>query len=74
MFIINGTAPNRETKCFVFDSPTIARIVRDKLESQGFEIEILDHGGETITQFPPDPYRRLLGLQVLGSSYHSTLI
>ncbi len=64
MFIINGTSPNRETRCFVFDSGTIARVIAEKLESQGFEVEILDQLGESIVQFPPDPYRRLLGLYI----------
>lgn len=62
MFIINATALNRETRCFVFDSTTIAQVVGDKLERQGYEVEILDQSGETIVQFPPDPYGRLLGL------------
>jgi hypothetical protein len=64
MFIINGTSPNRETKCFVYDSPTIARVIGDKLESQRFEVEILDQLGEEIQHFPADPYRRLSGLQI----------
>ena len=64
MFIINGTSPNRETRCFVFDSTTIARVIAEKLESQGFEVEILDQLGESVIQFPPDPYRRLLGLYI----------
>jgi hypothetical protein len=64
MFIINGTSPNRETKCFVFDSPTVARVIGDKLESLGFEVEILDQLGEEIQHFPADPYRRLLGLHM----------
>ena len=64
MFIINGTALNRETKCFVFESTTVARVIADKLESQGFEVEILDQLGESIVQFPPDHYRRLLGLHI----------
>ena len=64
MFIINGTSPNRETRCFVFDSTTIARVIAEKLESQGFEVEILDQFGESVVHFPLDPYRRLLGLHI----------
>ena len=64
MFIVNATSQNRETRCFVFDSSTIALVIADKLESQGFDVEILDQGGEAITQFPADPYRRLLGLHI----------
>ena len=64
MFIINGTAPNRETKCFVFDSTTDCKSYCGKLESQGFEVEILDQFGESVVHFPLDPYRRLLGLHI----------
>ena len=63
MFIINGKSSGRsaESCCFVFESITIARVIADKLEGQGFEVEILDQGGEVIVQDPVDPYRRLLG-------------
>jgi hypothetical protein len=39
----------------------MARVIADKLEDQGFEVEILDQDGELIIQNPADPYRRLLG-------------
>jgi hypothetical protein len=63
MFIINGSSRGRsaESCCFVFESIAIARVIADKLEGQGFEVEILDQGGEVIIQDPVDPYRRLLG-------------
>lgn len=63
MFIINGKSRGRsaESRCFVFESITIARVIADKLEGQGFDVEILDQGGEVIIQDPTDPYRRLLG-------------
>jgi hypothetical protein len=63
MFIINGTSRGRsaESCCFVFESITIARVIADKLEGQGFDVEILDQGGEVVIQDPVDSYRRLLG-------------
>jgi hypothetical protein len=61
MFIINGTSTNSETRCFVFESTTIARVIAEKLQGQGFDVEILDQGGEVIIQDPVDPYRRFLG-------------
>jgi len=64
MFIINGTSPVLETRCFVFESITIARVMADKLQSQGFDVEVLDQGGELIIQDPADPYRHLLGAHV----------
>jgi hypothetical protein len=64
MFIINGTSTILETRCFVFDSITIARVIADKLQSQGFDVEVLDQEGELIIQDPADPYRRLLGAYV----------
>ena len=66
MFIINGTSTARspETRCFVFESITIARVIADKLEGQGFDVEVLDQGGEVIIQDPVDPHRRLLGAHV----------
>jgi hypothetical protein len=64
MFIVNGTSPVLEPRCFVFESITIARVIADKLQSQGFEVEVLDQGGELMIQDPADPYRRLLGAYV----------
>jgi hypothetical protein len=63
MFIINGTSTSQspETRCYVFESITIARVIAEKLQGQGFEVEILDQGGEVIIQDPVDPYRRFLG-------------
>jgi len=63
MFIINGTSRGRSAEpcCFVFESITIARVIADKLEGQGFDVEILDQEGEVIVQAPADAYRRLLG-------------
>jgi hypothetical protein len=55
VFIINATAKNCETKCLVFDSGTIARIISDKLERQGFEVEILDQSGEQSPGSPQIP-------------------
>jgi hypothetical protein len=45
----------------LFESITIARLIADKLEGQGFDVEILDQGGEVIIRDPADPYRYLLG-------------
>ena len=64
MFIINGTSSILETRCLVFESITIARVMADKLERQGFDVEVLDQEGELIIQDPADPYRRLLGAYV----------
>ena len=64
MFIINGTSSVLESRCFIFESITIARVIADKLQSQGFEVEVLDQGGELMIQDPADPYRRLLGAHV----------
>jgi hypothetical protein len=63
VFIINGTSRGRsaESCCFLFESITIARLIADKLEGQGFDVEILDQGGEVIIRDPADPYRHLLG-------------
>ena len=63
MFIINGISNSQspETRCFVFESITIARVIADKLQGQGFDVEILDQMGEVIIQDPVDPYRRFLG-------------
>ena len=64
MFIINGTSTSQDTRRFVFESITIARVIADKLEGQGYEVEILDQGGDLVTQTAPDPYRRLLGAHI----------
>jgi hypothetical protein len=64
MFIINGTSSILETRCLVFESITIARVMADKLERQGFDVEVLDQEGGLIIQDPADPYRRLLGAYV----------
>jgi hypothetical protein len=64
MFIINGTSTILEARCFVFESITIARVIADKLESQGFDVEVLDQEGELIIQDPADPYRPFLGAHV----------
>ena len=63
MFLINCTSLSQpsETRCFAFESITIARVIAEKVRGQGFDVEILDHGGEVIIQDPPDPYRRFLG-------------
>ena len=64
MFIINGTSTVLEARCFIFESITIARVIADKLQSQGFKVEVLAQGGELMIQDPADPYRRLLGAHV----------
>ena len=66
MFIINGTCAGRspESRCFVFESITIAWVIADKLQTQGFKVEILDQRGEIIFKDPVDPYRRLLGAHI----------
>ena len=63
MFIVNGTSLNKssETRCFVFESITIARVIADKLEGQRFDVEILNEHGEVVTQVHhTDPYQHLL--------------
>ena len=52
MFIINGTSAGRspESRCFVFESITIARVIADKLQAQGFKVEVLDQGGEVVIE------------------------
>jgi hypothetical protein len=44
MFIISGTSTRQphETRCFVFESITIAPVIAEKLKDQGVEVEILD--------------------------------
>ena len=66
MFIINGTSAGQfpESRCFVFESITIARVIADKQRAQGFKVEILDQRGEIIFKDPVDPYRRLLGAHI----------
>lgn len=51
---------DQEEGCFVFESFTTAEIIADKLERQGFEVEILGQDWLAITQIPEDPHRRLM--------------
>lgn len=69
MFIINGIAANREDRCFLFDSLTIAMVIADKLERLGLEVKILDQRGDD-GELPPDPYERHLGLLRFYSMQH----
>lgn len=50
-----------DERCFVFESFTMAQIVADKLERQGFEVAILDQDWEAITKLPDDPHRLHVG-------------
>ena len=62
MFWITAiSAQPPEERCFVFESITMAQIIADKLERQGFEVEILDQDWEAITQIPEDPHRCHMG-------------
>jgi hypothetical protein len=58
MFVINGISDNQspETRCFVFESITIARVIADKLQGQGFDVEILDQMGEVVVVDPEPPF------------------
>jgi hypothetical protein len=66
MFLINctSTSQSSQTRCLVFESITIARVIAEKVRGQGFDVEILDESGEVIIQDPPDPYRRFLGAHI----------
>jgi hypothetical protein len=62
MFWINA-APrdqSRDERCFVFESFTIAQIIADKLDCQGFEVQILNQDWE-VPEVPDDPHRLLMG-------------
>jgi len=63
MFWINATSRNqsRDERCFVFESFTIAQIIADKLERQGFAAKILNQDWEAPAQTPEDPHRCLMG-------------
>jgi hypothetical protein len=68
MYIISGTTSDRQVRCFVFKSITIARVIADKIERQGFDVEILDKDGEVVLHDPEydpeDEYRALLGVHI----------
>lgn len=53
--------PITRRACFVFESFTIAQIIADKLDRQGFEAKILNQDWEAIARIPDDPHRRLMG-------------
>ena len=63
MFWINAIsrAQSHDERCFVFESFTIAQIIADKLERQGFAAEILNQDWEAPAQIPEDAHRRLMG-------------
>lgn len=62
MFWITAiSAKSPDERCFVFESFTMAQIIADKLERQGFEVEILNQDWETITQIREDPHRCHMG-------------
>jgi hypothetical protein len=64
MFWINAisTDASPQERCFVFDSFTIAQIIADKLEREGFIAQILDQEFQAVTKIPQDPFRRFLGI------------
>jgi hypothetical protein len=51
-----------QERCLVFESFTIAQIIADKLEREGFVTQILDQEFRALTKIPKDPIRRLLGI------------
>ena len=65
MFWITAiSAQSPDQRCFVFESFTMAEIIADKLERQGFEVEILTQDWEAIRQIPEDPHRSLMGAAI----------
>ena len=64
MYIVYAKAAGQVDRYLAFESTTIAQVIAEKLESQGIQVNIFDPSGDTIVQFPPDPYWRLLGLHV----------
>jgi hypothetical protein len=63
MFWINAISADGSLRerCFVFESFTIARIIADKLEREGFVTQILDQQFQALSKIPRDPHRRLMG-------------
>lgn len=66
MFWINAisVAGALQERCFVFESFTIAQIIADKLEREGFVTQILDQEYQTVAQIPSDPFRRFMGMNI----------
>ena len=66
MFWINAISTDRslQERCFVFESFTIAQIIADKLEREGFVTQILDQDYQAVSQIPEDPHRRLMGANI----------
>ena len=66
MFWINAISADGSLRvlCFVFESFTIAQIIADKLERDGFVTQILDQEYQAVAVFPDDPHRRLMGAQI----------
>jgi hypothetical protein len=69
MFWINAisTDGSLQERCFVFESFTIAQIIADKLERQGFITQILDQKFQALSKIPRDPFRRFLGIHRAAS-------
>jgi hypothetical protein len=65
MYWINAISKDGslQERCFVFESFTIAQIVADKLEREGFITQILDQQFHALAEIPKDPCRRLLGVR-----------
>ena len=70
MFWINAisTDGSPQERCLVFESFTIAQVMADKLERDGFVTQILDHEFRAFTEIPKDPFRHLLGIHRLDPS------
>lgn len=45
----------------MFESFTIAQIIAEKLEREGFVTQILDQEYHAVAQIPEDPHRQLMG-------------
>jgi hypothetical protein len=65
MFWINAisTDGSLQERFFVFESFTIAQIIADKLEREGFITQISDQEFQAVAKIPKDPFRRFLGVQ-----------
>ena len=71
MFWINAISNDGsfQDRCFVFESFTIAQIIADKLEREGFVTQILDQEYQAVGQIPEDPYRSFMGVHLgLGAT------
>ena len=67
MFWINAIPidGSLQERCLVFESFTIAQVIADKLEREGFVTQILDQEFRALTEIPKDRFRHLLGIHRL---------